>query len=519
MNSLDFNNDFEYTYFEEWKRLCQGALYGASGTRLWAVWMPQLTRHNRALRHAALGIAAMNMALSNGGIYSPDPHHANAIAYYCHALHLQAQAEQEATATRDLLLISILFTAFEALRGHRRPAFRHVRCGFAVLENLLAADLASTKRLQAVPEPGEFIGEILGTYSYFSFQVQNVIEARPDCVLLASQNLVRRLKHKGHTIDSLGMKYLLPQSEPWRRPFTVFDTIEEARKHWAAMERRITGHGALLVSAIETVSTVDANDTEAVDRVFDAIENRPELLAFVYDSQEQIRRWSEAFEALFIRIMTAPHLDKSQIFQVLDMKVECVARRLYSLFPKHSDYDTVASLTPVFQELDALCKILIQQQQQCGDPKRRSSKFTMHSTVMWHLLFIALNCRDITVRERAIGTLGACSRRDCFWDSSAFLAIAQRNRDIESENTQDGTPAQQWRRLCRRVFLFEECIDTETGVTLVLRAMRLSSHSSTWEYTEEFAPLDGSADVVWRRRLVGSKSLVLQWGRTSSLIR
>lgn len=117
--------------------------------------------------------------------------------------------------------------------------------------------------------------------------------------------------------------------------------------------------------------------------------------------------------------------------------------------PKHSDYETVASPTPLFQELDTLCNILILQQRENADPKSRSSKFTMHSAVMWHLLFVTLNCRHITVREPAIGTLEAYSRRDCFWDSSVFLAIARRrNRDIESENTQDGTLAQQWRRLC-----------------------------------------------------------------------
>lgn len=311
-------------------------------------------------------------------IPSKSSHHANVIDHYCHALRLRAQADQEATATRDLMVIFILFTAFEALRSHRQPAFRHVTCGFAVLESLLVADVAGDKRLQAVTEPGEFIGEILGIYSYFGFQVQTVIEARSHCVLLASQNLVRSLKQKGHTVESLGMKYLLPRSEPSERSISALGTIEEARKHWAAIERRITGHGPLLVSAIETLSVADANDTKAVDRVFNAIENHPELLAFVYDSRQQIQTWSEAFEPFFIKIMTGPHLNKGQTLQVLEMKVECVARRMYSLFPKHSDYETVASLTSLFQELDALCNILIQQQRENADPKSRSSKFTMH---------------------------------------------------------------------------------------------------------------------------------------------
>jgi hypothetical protein len=47
------------------------------------------------------------------------------------------------------------------------------------------------------------------------------------------------------------------------------------------------------------------------------------------------------------------------------------------------------------------------------------------------------------------------------------------------------------------VFLSEEEIDAETGVTLVQTGMWLSPRWRRWEYTEDFARSGGSADVAW----------------------
>jgi hypothetical protein len=186
---------------------------------------------------------------------------------------------------------------------------------------------------------------------------------------------------------------------------------------------------------------------------------------------------------------------------------------MYILFSQHGVYEVVYSLTNTCREINELCELLLRAQNQAA--KGPASKFTMHTGLTWILIFVALNCRDAIVRENAMRILDTYPRREGLWNSRSFFEIARRNREIESDNIRDGgTATEQWHRLCRRVFLFEDA-----GARIVFRFMGRGSRADPWELVEEVAEWDGAklvgGGLEWRRRPLTGRGLILQWGRTS----
>lgn len=514
INTNDFASDSQRAYFEEWQYLAQAPLGGYTSPKLWTIFMPQLTRQSPALRLAAMSIGAMSRALALR-CYRADPmktiHYNNAVDYYCRALRIQREANL--TNIREVLITSILFISFEALRGNKKAALAHVTHGFSLLRDLLGDEGGKLQYL--APHPMELIGEVLRLYVQVGVQTQTVLATKLGAEYSAAEVLTQSTRLKGHNMEGFGSKmgkYVQPRLTVDDIPSEI-RSVREAEECWEAVDHFVSATGFRLIAILDDLSLPDATENEPVDRFFKAFGQHPEILKFVKDSQTQLNIFEQAFALLYSQ--ATPYLDKDAFIRLIRIRIEYLSLKMYSLFPVRYSLKVALTLTPLCRELNDLCETMLKEQY--ANPRGPSDRFSMCSTLTWHLIFIAMNCRDALVRDNAIRILDAYPRRDCLIDSRALQAVAERNRALEIENANGGGSAEeQWRRLARRVFLFEDA-----GRRIVFRAVRPTEKG--WQLKEETAVPDAWRDehpdshLKWEERPLTSKGLILQWGRTSDV--
>ena len=520
INSIDFANPSQHAYFEEWQYLTTRPLGGYSASKLWTVFMPQLSRQSPALRLAAMSIGAMSRALAlrcTGADPLKTIHYNNAVDLYCRAL--RAQRAAKLNSIRDILVTSILFIGFEALRGNKKSALAHVMHGFSLLGNILTDE---TGRLQYLaPHPTELVAEILRLYFQVGVQTQTVLTSH-----LGQQDPPTKVLTGSIRLEQKGTEGFIQTINTWLRPKMELDTfpseiqnVQEAEGCWEAVEHSISATGSGLVALVYDLQLPDATDDELVDRFFSALSRHPRILQFVKSSQTRLNKFDEAFQLLYSQ--ASPHINKEHFIRLVQIRIDYLAQKLYSLFSVRYSLKVVLTLTPLCRELNDLCETILKEQY--VNPRGPSDRFSMRSALTWHLTFVAMNCRDAMVRENAIRILDVYPRRDCLIDSRALQAVAERNRTLEIVNAATSDPPEvQWQRLCRRVFLFEDA-----GLKIVFRAMHPSVDESTgktkWELREETTVSDSWCDEhpepekQWKTRPLTSRGLILQWGRTSTV--
>jgi len=520
INSIDFANPYEHAYFEEWQYLTTRPLGGYTASKLWTVFMPQLSRQSPALRLAAMSIGAMSRALAlrcTGADPLKSTHYNNAVDLYCRALRTQRVAKLN--SIRDILVTSILFISFEALRGNKDSALRHVMHGFSLLGNVLVDEIGRLRYL--APHPTELVAEILRLYFQVGVQTQTVLTSH-----LGQQHTPTNVLTGSIRLKENDAEGFVKTMNTWLRPKMEIDTfpseiqnVQEAEECWEAVEHSISATGSGLVALVYDLQLPDATDDELVDRFFNALSQHPRILQFVKSSQTRLNKFDAAFQLLYSQ--ASPHINREHFIRLVQIRIEYLAQKLYSLFSVRYSLKVVLTLTPMCRELNDLCETILKEQY--VNPRGPSDRFSMRSALTWHLTFVAMNCRDAMVRENAIRILDVYPRRDCLIDSRALQAVAERNRTLEILNASISDPPEmQWKRLCRRVFLFEDA-----GRRIVFRAMHPSVDESTgetkWELTEETTVSGSWCDEhpepvkQWKKRPLTSRGLILQWGRTSTV--
>ncbi|OLN86553.1 hypothetical protein CCHL11_08521 [Colletotrichum chlorophyti] len=513
INSLVFEDDMQSVYFDDWNELVRVSLGGAhfSRTKLWTTTMPQLTRQNPALRHAAISIGAMSRALSQRSYVLTrnfdkiadllqSQHYQSAIVHYCQALRLQGQADFQTASIQEAVLLSILFVAFEALRGNKHSALQHVKYGFVLLQELLVSADADHRIWKLAPDPRQLITEVLDMYNHLDVQSRTVLSGNVSTSKSPAYELVRALKARGHTIETYNMqiqRYTDP-GEARRKMPEVFDNAEEAYTWWQVCQRRIAKLGPLLLTVIDDLKLDEVNDEAGIDRILSVMQTQPELLVYCEKSVTNLQQWRQSFEPLYNKTLSDSSLPRKEYLKILHLRMHYLVMLIYSFFPKYADVEAINSMTPYCREINDVIEILMREQQK--DFKSPAHIFSMELGLAWQLSVVALNCRDPLVREKSAQILAACPRREGLWDSQAFVGVILKNKELEAENAKEGTPAEQWRRLCRREFVFEDA-----GETIIFRSLKKNKATGEWDLVEEMAKFEGEAEtLVWKERPVSS---------------
>ncbi|KAK2055203.1 C6 zinc finger domain-containing protein [Colletotrichum caudatum] len=510
VNTLDFATDLQSVYFGDWNELLSSSLGGASfsRTKLWTTTIPQLSRQNPALRHAAISIGAISRALSQSSSYVVarnfhnvasllrSQHYQNAVVHYCKALRLQGQADFHTASIQEAVLLSVLFVAFEALRGNRHSALQHVKFGFMMLHELLMSGDSEQRIWNLAPDPRQLIAEVLDMYTHLDVQSRTVLSGRVSSSRSPAYELTKGLKARGHTIETYNMQ-IQRYTDPgdWGRDMPdAFCDADDAHAWWKTCQRRNAKLAPLLLTVVDDLRFGEVKDEDDIDRVLGLIQDQPELVAYCDRSTANLQQWRRSFEPLYNRALSDPDVPRTEYLRLLHLRMHYLVARLYSLFPRYADEAAIASMTPYCREVNDVAETLLREQQK--GIRSAAHVFSMDFGLAWQLTVVAMTCRDPLVRENSARILEAHPRREGLWDSVAFLAVLRRNRELEAENAREGTPAEQWRRLCRREFVFEDA-----GETIVFRSLRKGGAAGEWELVEEAAEFRGEADgLVWRTR-------------------
>ncbi|CAG9955887.1 unnamed protein product [Clonostachys rosea f. rosea IK726] len=511
-----FENELQHLYFQEWQFLTKGNLGGYISTKLWSTYLPQLTAQSIVLRPAALSLGAMSRALSMqciGQNPSQSDHYQNAVAYYCKALRHLSQAGSATATTKEAMLLAILFTSFEGLRGNVKSALKHTYHGLLIMRELCASPEAMSYIDQLAPDPGQFISEILALYSRLAIQTQVVSQGSAE---LKESGTVSAGKSKDseeldrEVVNNRLSRYLLPRPGLSASP-KLFMHVDEALEHWEATTRRMERLGPRVIPLLDEFLAGDARNHRKVEEAIEGIQKNREVTYFSDESQRHLRIWHDAFWPLYQRTLTTSEPCSGPTMTLICLRIEYLALSMYSMFQMQGNYDAVSALTPKCREVNELCEIVFRRQAQ--DSREPSMRFSISPGLTWHLIFVAMNCRDSVVRESAMRILETYHRQDGLWSSASFLEIAKRNRKVEAENCSEGNMKQQWLRLSRRVFLLEEA-----GDRLIYRYM--SKENGSWDYIEEYADFSytstSSLGIEWKRRPLSSQRFTLQWGRTAT---
>lgn len=501
-------------YFEEFVGLVRGPwITAASNGDLWGVTMPQLAHNNATLRRASMAIGALSMwhrqsrreSLCN--VSAPatltaeaDTHYFRAVDYYCHALKLQSQQ----ASVRDTVFLSVLLLFFESLRGNRRASLDHVNHGLALLLDLLADGDSSLHVANLAPDPKPVLGALADVFLHLGTQARAILPGRighrPPL-----PNLTKGLRNRQQTVESF-MVFLskLPRSTVTLDQIPVaFDTLDEFEEYWVVARRGQAAMTALVLEIIRSSWTLGPVDEETINKMCLDILSHPRVNKFCDEARESMQALDAAFRPLFDRIiMSEP--DSAEYLRGVHLRLQYLGSYVFADPPMFFEVEGVVARTPLFREYLSLVEIALRTVRRVTT--NPAQQLSLQSELSSYLLMVSLFCRDPMTREEAMWMLRDYPGQDGLWNTRSLYILALKNRTVERVNASEGTAEEQWRRLWRREFVFED-----GGERIVFRHMDIDKTTGKWEVVEEVAEVRGAPeDVQWKRQpLTGTGGMLI----------
>lgn len=484
--------------------LVQGPWIAAGfNNNLWEVTLPQIARANSTVRHAAIGIGALSKWYSQSKHESlrsaslplfftaeEDSHYFHAVGHYCHAMKLQSQQ----SSVQDAVFSSILFLCFEALRGNRKAALDHINHSMAMLLALLTDPDSSPKVSSLGPNPKPLLAVLSDIFTTLASQSRFVLRGR----LGRSQvlpNFTQGLKDRKHTVES----FFILASELHPKPASngeipaVFKTLDEFEDYWGVAQRSRFEIGPLMLDVIKDSGIMSSGDQEAIKRFWHSLTGDPRIMEFCEASTREMETLEAAFMPLFNRsIMSDP--TSPEYLRAIHLRLHYLSVYAFENPTQYYNAELLHAQTSLFREYLSLAEIALRTARDAL--KNPAGQLSLQCGVACHLLLVAFFCRDPLVRDEAIWMLKDYPAQDGIWNVRSLYVLALRNRVVERLNATEGTTEEQWRRLWRREYLFED-----GGDRIVFCFLDKDQVSGEWVLVEETADVEGNLeDVQWQRR-------------------
>ncbi|OHE93956.1 hypothetical protein CORC01_10743 [Colletotrichum orchidophilum] len=505
-NTMDFHNDTGMSYFQEFVGLVRGPWMRAASTGdLWEVMLPQLSRNNGTLRSAAMAIGALSVwhrqsaHASLRAVSAPDQptaqedaHYFQAVAHYCDSLKMQCRR----ASAQDAVFLSVLVLFFETLRGNRKAALDHVNHALSLLLAIVTDTDAHHRLADLAPNPRPVISAVADVFNHLAKQARTVFSGRiSDGPPLP--NLAKRLRSTKQTMETFMMLLSQTQSESAISPSSypdAFDTLEEFEQVWPAMRRHQAAMGAIMEDVFKTCGLRSGDDAAMINKLHLEIFANPRIVDFCANFQKSMTKLNVAFQPLFNKIMQADLRSPTYLRAIL-LRIEFLGVYIFSNPPSFIDDQSARALTPLYREYLSLAHIALRAAKK-EFQTNPAHHLSLQCSLSWFLLVTSLFCRDPLVRDEALWILKEYPGQDGIWSIRALYALARRNRYIERANAVEGTLEEQWQRLWRREFVFEN-----SGDRIVLRYMEKDESARAWQLVEEAADLPkDSEDVQWKRQ-------------------
>ncbi|GKT47242.1 putative transcriptional regulatory protein [Colletotrichum spaethianum] len=504
-NARDFRDDAGLNYFQEFVGLLRGPwMSAASSGDLWVVTLPQLARNNGTLRSAAMAIGALSVwyrQSASGSLRAVtmpdqptcegDAHYFRAVAHYCDSL----RAQRRRSSVQDAVFLSVLLLFFESLRGNRKAALDHVNHALSLLLAIMTDADAQLHLSDLAPNPRPVIGTVADVFNQLARQARAVFRGR---ILDGPPlpNLQRGLRSSKQTMESfmillsqMRSDYDIGSSVP-----PVFSSLDEFEQTWPILRRHQAAMSAIMEDAIQKSGIYGSHDDAAITKFHLDLLGNPHIKEYCTHFQESMDKLHAAFQPLFKEIISSDIGSPTYLRAIL-LRLEFLEVYTTSNATNFIEADSVASLSPLFREYLSLGHIALRT---TNNEVRRNPahNLSLQRGLAWYLLIVSLFSRDPVIRDEAVWMLRDYPGQDGLWNTRALYALALRNRHIERVNAVEGTPEEQWRRLWRREFLFED-----GGDRVVLRYLVKDESTGAWHLVEELAEIQGEGDAVqWTPR-------------------
>lgn len=510
VRASDFQETVGMLYFEEFIALVRGPWISAvSNAGLWQASLPQLARSNDTLRCIAIGIGALSVSHQSeySGPYkrsilpSPnsrnDTHYQNAVWHYCRALKLLS----DSNSVQDVVSSSVMLLFFEILRGDRKTALNHLNHGLSLMLTLLMDDTHNYIHAVA-PNPKPFLSSLTSIFALLAPQARFVLQGstgqdRP------LPNFIRGLESNGLTMKS----FIVLLGRLSRRPATndcpsAFSNLEEFEEYWLNLRISNSAVGPMAVEVVQNSGILGSKEGDAIDAFYYELLDNPEIKTFCESSRKAMETLSTASLPLFNRIFMSD-AQSSTYLKAIHLRLQFLQVYAFENPPQYSSAEALHSQTPLFREYLSLASIALKIAKQ--NIANSPSHISLECGIAWHLLLVAFFCRDPLARDEAVQMLRDYPCQDGLWNVRSLYILALKSQDVERTNAVEGTSTEQWQRLWRREYVFEE-----GGDRIVFRYQDRSDATGDWQTVEEVAEIGEEADINWTRRpLTGFGALTM----------
>lgn len=499
-------------YFEEFLGLVRGPWISAvSDAGLWQGALPQLARSNDPLRCIGIGIGALSVNLREAHASNPcngltfprsrfdgDTHYQSAVRYYCRSLKLLS----EVNAIQDVISSSVLLLFFEVLRGNKKTALNHLNHGLTLMLALLT-DETHTYLHSVALNPKPFLLSVTSILALLAPQARFVLpgsvgQDRP------LPNFVKGLESNGLSMESfITLLGRLSRSTPNHVCPSKFTTLEEYEEYWWDVRTSNSAMGPMAIEIIKSSGIMGSTEGNAIDSFYNHLLSNPEIQRFCEDSRNAMQTLSDVSLPLFNKILMSDPQPPTYL-KAIHLRLQFLQIYAFENPPQYFNSETLSLQTPLFREYLSLAMIAL------DFAKRKVPNISHHISlecgIAWHLLLIAFFCRDPLTRDEAVQMLKDYPCQDGLWNVRALYILAMRTQHVERLNAVEGTSKEQWQRLWRREYVFED-----GGNQIVFRYQEKSEATEFWQMVEEVTEVEGEIDtMIWTRRpLTGFGALTM----------
>ncbi|KAK8024649.1 hypothetical protein PG993_012715 [Apiospora rasikravindrae] len=507
----DFSDATGARYFDEFANLVRGYwITGTSNQDFWGVTAPQFARASPLCRHAAMAIGALSIWFGESDSRSlrarPDEestHYVQALAHHGRSLRMH----QQRNSLHDTSFLAVLLLFFDILRGNSQAAMAHVNHGLALVLALMTDNDSGdeTNRCLA-PNPTRFFVEMADVFADIAIQSRTVLHGRVGhCSPLP--NFARGLRSKQQTLDSfmvlLSRQFLSSPNASNRVP-AVFSNLDEFENCLNTAVGRHSTIGPVMMEIVRDSGILESNDPHIIDKYYPEILGNAKIRDYCETIRRDMQELGDAFLPLFNRILVAD-FDKAVYLRAINLRLQYLGILLFSDPTRHLHVESIQELTPSFREYLSLVEIAIRKMKDngTGNPAHQMS---MQCKLSYYVMIVAFFCREPTVRDQAIAILADYPGQDGIWNTQALYATALKSRVVERDNAVDGTPDEQWRRLIRREFVYED-----GGSRILFRFLARDEASGEWKLVEQVADVSGGLEGLrWvPQPLTGSGKLLI----------
>jgi hypothetical protein len=382
-------------------------LSGCFDSNFWNRLVLQLSHSEPAIKHALIALGAAHESYQAGKVNSfTNP--CLALQQYNRAISSLSQqlSNPSRRATEVTLICCIIFICFESVRGNYDAALSHLKSGMDILKSKnLAADKGNSGDVPYL-DPQTDEDDLIEHFTRLDVSASAFLDTTPQLAMRLSDSLPDLATHR-------------------------FQDLAEARKY---LQRLVNMCGHLAFSNYQYRDNPDLLPVEAEAE-------RVKLMSAV-------RQWAVQFDALLKSpAMTGLSgrslqgaftliLQQKTIFLVL---VASPFSDMRMLVPFERDIESIVSIATwlvrtsgPFPESGPKSAFTGKAQLEAGDPP----KFTADMGIIAPLYYVAINCPNPSLRQRALDIL-KIPRREGLWDSVLISSIAEKVTSLNGKHIVD----------------------------------------------------------------------------------